>query len=37
MIGAIGFDSGEFHDLMGRLRLLTERVQHGQVTASALG
>ena len=26
MIGAIGFDTGEFDDLMQRLRLLTERV-----------
>jgi len=30
MIGAIGFDAGEFHDLMDRLRLLTERVNDGQ-------
>ena len=30
MIGAIGFDTEDFSDLMGRLRLLTERVQHGQ-------
>jgi hypothetical protein len=38
MIGAIGFDSDEFQDLMGRLRLLTERVQQGQATcAPALG
>jgi len=29
MIGAIGFDSGEFHDLMERLRLLTQRVNGG--------
>src|SRR6185312_1301251 len=26
MIGAIGFDSAEFSDLMGRLRVLTDRV-----------
>jgi hypothetical protein len=26
MIGAIGFDSGEFDDLKAKLRLLTERV-----------
>jgi DNA-binding MarR family transcriptional regulator len=26
MIGAIGFDTGEFEDLKGKLRLLTERV-----------
>src|SRR6188472_871463 len=26
MIGAIGFDTGEFDDLKGKLRLLTERV-----------
>jgi len=37
MIGAIGFDSGEFNDLMGRLRLLTERVQQGQAATSSLG
>jgi DNA-binding MarR family transcriptional regulator len=30
MIGAIGFDRGEFHDLMDRLRLLTDRVNDGQ-------
>jgi DNA-binding MarR family transcriptional regulator len=30
MIGAIGFDSDEFSDLMGRLRLLTERVSEGR-------
>jgi DNA-binding MarR family transcriptional regulator len=30
MIGAIGFESGDFHDLMARLRLLTERVNEGQ-------
>ena len=30
MIGAIGFDRGEFHDLMDRLRLLTERVNRGE-------
>jgi hypothetical protein len=35
MIGAIGFDSEEFSDLMGRLRLLTERVQHGQAAQPA--
>ena len=27
MIGAIGFDTGEFDDLKARLRLLTERGQ----------
>jgi DNA-binding MarR family transcriptional regulator len=39
MIGAIGFDSEEFSDLMRRLRLLTERVQQGQPAqpAAALG
>jgi len=26
MIGAIGFDTGEFDDLKAKLRLLTERV-----------
>jgi DNA-binding MarR family transcriptional regulator len=31
MIGAIGFQSDDFHDLMARLRLLTERVNSGQV------
>jgi DNA-binding MarR family transcriptional regulator len=31
MIGAIGFDSGEFGDLMARLRLLTERVNSGEI------
>src|SRR5689334_7815420 len=30
MIGAIAFDRGEFHDLMDRLRLLTDRVSAGQ-------
>src|SRR5205085_11442513 len=30
MIGAIGFESDEFHDLMARLRLLTDRVSEGQ-------
>ena len=30
MIGAIGFPSDEFHDLMDRLRLLTERVNSGE-------
>jgi DNA-binding MarR family transcriptional regulator len=30
MIGAIGFDSGEFTDLMGRLRVLTDRVSRGE-------
>ena len=30
MIGAIAFDRAEFHELMGRLRLLTERVNAGQ-------
>src|SRR3712207_320384 len=29
MIGAIGFDRGEFADLMQRLRLLTDRVNGG--------
>src|SRR3954462_15402407 len=29
MIGAIGFDTDEFGDLMDRLRLLTERVNSG--------
>jgi DNA-binding MarR family transcriptional regulator len=31
MIGAIGFGSDEFHDLMGRLRILTERVNSGEI------
>jgi DNA-binding MarR family transcriptional regulator len=30
MIGAIAFDRREFHDLMDRLRLLTDRVNAGQ-------
>jgi MarR family transcriptional regulator, organic hydroperoxide resistance regulator len=30
MIGAIGFDSTEFDELMKRLRLLTERVNRGE-------
>lgn len=30
MIGAIGFDSGEFTDLKGRLEVLTERVNGGE-------
>ena len=30
MIGAIGFDSAEFDELMKRLRLLTERVNRGE-------
>jgi len=30
MIGAIGFDSGEFDDLKERLRLLTDRVNRGE-------
>ena len=30
MIGAIGFDSDEFRDLMARLRLLTDRVTNGE-------
>ena len=30
MIGAIGFDTGEFAELMQRLRLLTERVNRGE-------
>ena len=35
MIGAIGFDTEDFRDLMDRLRLLTERVQHGQPAQQA--
>ena len=31
MIGAIGFDTREFDELMQRLRLLTERVNRGEV------
>jgi DNA-binding MarR family transcriptional regulator len=31
MIGAIGFDTGEFDELMQRLRLLTDRVNSGEV------
>jgi DNA-binding MarR family transcriptional regulator len=31
MIGAIGFDSTEFGDLMARLRVLTERVNNGGI------
>jgi hypothetical protein len=31
MIGAIGFGSEEFGDLMARLRLLTERVNGGEI------
>jgi DNA-binding MarR family transcriptional regulator len=31
MIGAIGFDTGEFDDLKGKLRLLTERVSGFQL------
>jgi DNA-binding MarR family transcriptional regulator len=31
MIGAIGFDSGDFHDLMERLRVLTDRVSRGEI------
>jgi MarR family transcriptional regulator, organic hydroperoxide resistance regulator len=34
MIGTIGFDSGEFQDLMQRLRLLTERVNNGEAVCS---
>jgi len=30
MIGTIGFDTGEFDDLMQRLRLLTDRVNNGE-------
>ncbi len=30
MIGAIGFDTGEFDELMKRLRLLTDRVNSGE-------
>ena len=30
MIGTIGFDRGEFSDLMQRLRLLTDRVNKGE-------
>jgi MarR family transcriptional regulator, organic hydroperoxide resistance regulator len=30
MIGTIGFDRGEFDDLMQRLRLLTDRVNKGE-------
>jgi MarR family transcriptional regulator, organic hydroperoxide resistance regulator len=30
MIGAIGFDSGEFTDLKDRLRVLIERVNSGE-------
>src|ERR1700750_2623217 len=31
MIGAIGFDTQEFGDLMTRLRLLTDRVNNGEI------
>src|SRR3712207_2602852 len=31
MIGAIGFSTGEFDELMQRLRLLTERVNSGEI------
>jgi DNA-binding MarR family transcriptional regulator len=31
MIGAIGFESDEFHDLMARLRVLTQRVHDGEI------
>ena len=31
MIGAIGFESGDFHDLMERLRVLTDRVNRGEI------
>jgi DNA-binding MarR family transcriptional regulator len=34
MIGAIAFDTGEFHDLMQRLRLLTDRVNSGEAFCS---
>jgi hypothetical protein len=30
MIGTIAFDSGEFAELMDRLRVLTERVNRGE-------
>ena len=30
MIGTIGFDQGEFHELMDRLRLLAQRVNAGE-------
>jgi hypothetical protein len=33
MIGAIGFDTGEFDDLKSRLRLLTERVNAAKPSA----
>jgi MarR family transcriptional regulator, organic hydroperoxide resistance regulator len=31
MIGAIGFESDDFHDLMERLRVLTDRVSRGEI------
>jgi DNA-binding MarR family transcriptional regulator len=31
MIGAIGFESGDFRDLMERLRVLTDRVNQGEI------
>lgn len=31
MIGAIGFDDDEFRDLMERLRVLTDRVNRGEI------
>jgi DNA-binding MarR family transcriptional regulator len=31
MIGAIGLDSGEFSELMERLRVLTDRVNQGEI------
>ena len=31
MIGAIGFESAEFRDLMDRLRVLTDRVNEGEI------
>jgi DNA-binding MarR family transcriptional regulator len=31
MIGAIGFDDDDFRDLMERLRVLTERVNRGDI------
>ena len=31
MIGAIGFESDEFHDLLKRLRVLTDRVNGGEI------
>src|SRR5690349_3402696 len=31
MIGAIGFEDDDFRDLMGRLRVLTDRVNSGEI------